>query len=93
MHSVLLRFPFCIPVLILKSPRHKFSETNNFSQIISFCVYYGNVEHGQLNYTHCFRASLDSLSSLPIQRAHTFFRQLMTIAFKLLDSAVERERL
>ena len=52
--------------------------------------YSGNVEHGQLTYTHYFRASLDRLSSLPVQRAHTFFRQLMTTAFKLLDSAVER---
>ena len=53
--------------------------------------YKGNVEHGQLTYTHYFRASWDRLSSLSVQRAHNFFRQLMTTAFKLFESAVERE--
>ena len=34
MHAMLLRFSSCIPVLILKSQRHNFFQTNNFSQII-----------------------------------------------------------
>ena len=38
MHDMLLRFACCIPVLILKSQRHNFSQTNNFSQIIKFGV-------------------------------------------------------
>ena len=37
MHTMLLRFSSCIPVLIFKSQRHKFSQTNNFSQIIYWC--------------------------------------------------------
>ena len=32
--AMLLRFSFYIPVLILKSQRHKFSQTNSSSQII-----------------------------------------------------------
>ena len=72
----------------------------SFKNVYGFCLIdvlqpskhnKGNVEHGQSAYTHYFRASLDRLSSLPVQRAHIFFRQLMTTAFKLLDSAVERE--
>ena len=38
MHAMLLRFASCISVLILKSQRHNFSQTNNFSQIIKFGV-------------------------------------------------------
>ena len=38
MHAMLLRIPSCIPVLILKSQRLKFSQTNNFSQINKFFV-------------------------------------------------------
>ena len=38
MHAMLLRFSSYIPVLILKSQRLKFSQTNNFSQIIKFGV-------------------------------------------------------
>ena len=38
MPAMLLRFAFCIPVLILNSQRHNFSQTNNFSQIIKFGV-------------------------------------------------------
>ena len=34
--------------------------------------YYGHVEHGQLTYTHYFRASLYRLSSLSAQTAHAF---------------------
>ena len=29
-HAMLLRFASCIPVLILKSHRHNFSQANNF---------------------------------------------------------------
>ena len=32
LHAMLLRFAYCIPALILKSQRHKFSQTNNYSQ-------------------------------------------------------------
>ena len=42
MHAMLLRFASCIPVLMLKSQRHNFSQTNNFSQIIKFGVYYAS---------------------------------------------------
>ena len=38
MHAMLLRFASCIPMLILKSQRHNFSQTNNFSKIIKFGV-------------------------------------------------------
>ena len=38
MHAVPLRFSSYIPVLILKSQRLRFSETNNFSQINKFFV-------------------------------------------------------
>ena len=41
LHAMLLRFACCIPVLIVKSQRHSFSQTNNFSQIIIFGVLYG----------------------------------------------------
>ena len=44
MHAMLLRFASCIQVLILKSQRHSFSQTNNFSQIIKFGVMYIFVE-------------------------------------------------
>ena len=37
-NAMLLRFASCIPVLILKSQRRFFSQTNNFSQIIKFGV-------------------------------------------------------
>ena len=42
MHAMLLRFSSCIPVLILKSQRLKFSQTNHFSQINKFFVIYVN---------------------------------------------------
>ena len=38
MPAMHLRFSSCIPVLILKSQRLKFSQTNKFSQIIKFGV-------------------------------------------------------
>ena len=34
-----MRFACCIPVLMLKSQRHNFSQTNNLSLIIKFGVY------------------------------------------------------
>ena len=40
-HTMLCNDMKCIPVLILKSQIHKFSQTNNFSQINKFFVYYG----------------------------------------------------
>ena len=43
MHTMLCNGMKCIPVLILKSQRHTFSQTNNFSQINKFFVYYGLV--------------------------------------------------
>ena len=43
LHAMLLRYSSCIPVLILKSQRHSFTQTNNFSQIIKFGVRYGSV--------------------------------------------------
>ena len=39
---VAMRFACCIPVLILKSQRHSFSQTNNLSLIIKFGVYCGS---------------------------------------------------
>ena len=48
MHAMLLRFSCCIPVLILKSQRHNFSQTNNFSEIVKFgvqTVYHCSVTH------------------------------------------------
>ena len=38
MYAMLLRFSSYLPVLILKSQRLKFSQTNNFSQINKFFV-------------------------------------------------------
>ena len=40
-HSISAMAYNAIPVLILKSQRHNFSQTNNFSQIIKFGVDYG----------------------------------------------------
>ena len=37
-HTILCNGMKCIPVLILKSQRHEFSQTNNFSQINKFFV-------------------------------------------------------
>ena len=37
-HTMLCNGMKCIPVLILKSQRHTFSQTNNFSQINKFFV-------------------------------------------------------
>ena len=45
MHAMLLRFSSYVPVLILKVKHsHKFSHTNNFSQINKFFVH--DVKHG-----------------------------------------------
>ena len=43
-HTMLCNGMKCIPVLILKSQRHTFSQTNNFSQINKFFVYMDNPE-------------------------------------------------
>ena len=42
-HTMLCNGMKCIPVLILKSQRHTFSQTNNFSQINKFFVNYNKM--------------------------------------------------
>ena len=70
MHARLLRFSSCIPVLILKSQRLKFSQTNNFSQINKFFVtgekifcYNPTLKQMQLQYN----SSYLSVTLIPIQ--------------------------
>ena len=41
-HTMLRNGVKCIPVQILKSQKHTFSQTNNFSQINKFFVHYAN---------------------------------------------------
>ena len=42
-HTMLCNGMKCIPVLILKSQRHTFSQTNNFSQINKFFVFFPEI--------------------------------------------------